>query len=265
VRLIRYLSAEQQVGYASLQPDGSAYRLEGSLAAGLRETDELAEVVRLLAPVAPCQVIGVGLNYRRHAQEVGVTPPADPILFSKGVNTVLGPGQPIVLPEGSLEVDYEGELAVVIGESGKNIARENAFDHVLGYTCANDVSARDWQLRRGGGQWYYGKSFDTFCPLGPALVTPDEIPNPHGLRLLTTLNGQRVQDWHTGDMVFDIPSLIAFLSRDTTLPSGTVILTGTPHGVGMAQRPPRWLKAGDEVRVEIEGIGALVNAVEASL
>ena len=158
-------------------------------------------------------------------------------------------------------VDYECELAVVIGRPCKNVSRANALDYVLGYTCANDVSARDWQVKRGGGQWCRGKFFDTFAPLGPCLVTRDEIPNPNTLRLRTILNGETVQDWNTSDMIFDVPTLIEFLSGSTTLLPGTVILTGTPHGVGMAGKPPRWLKAGDEVTIEIEKIGALTNPV----
>jgi 2-keto-4-pentenoate hydratase/2-oxohepta-3-ene-1,7-dioic acid hydratase in catechol pathway len=162
----------------------------------------------------------------------------------------------------SEQVDYECELAIVIGKRCKNVSREKALDYVLGYTCANDVSARDWQIHRGGGQWSRGKFFDTFCPLGPCLVTSDEITNPNALKIGTILNGERVQDWNTNDMIFDVPTLIAFLSGSTTLLPGTVILTGTPHGVGMAQKPPRWLRAGDVITVEIEGIGALTNPVE---
>jgi 2-keto-4-pentenoate hydratase/2-oxohepta-3-ene-1,7-dioic acid hydratase in catechol pathway len=162
----------------------------------------------------------------------------------------------------SHQVDYECELAVVIGKPCKNVSRERALDYVLGYTCANDVSARDWQITFGGGQWCRGKFFDTFAPLGPRLVTPDEIPNPNNLKIATILNGERVQDWNTNDMIFDVATLIEFFSGSTTLVPGTVILTGTPHGVGMAAKPePRWLKPGDEVTIEIEKIGALTNPV----
>ncbi len=161
----------------------------------------------------------------------------------------------------STKVDYECELAVVIGRACKNVARESALDCVLGYTCANDVSARDWQIERGGGQWCRGKFFDGFAPLGPCLVTPEDIPNPNALRIRTHLNGETVQDSNTDDMIFDVPSLIAFLSGSTTLRPGTVILTGTPEGVGMARKPPRWLRPGDEVSIEIEKIGTLTNPV----
>jgi 2-keto-4-pentenoate hydratase/2-oxohepta-3-ene-1,7-dioic acid hydratase in catechol pathway len=152
-------------------------------------------------------------------------------------------------------------LAVVIGRECKNVRRQNALDYVLGYTCGNDVSARDWQAQWGGGQWCRGKTFDTFCPLGPCLVTADEIPNPNQLKIKTILNGQAMQDWTTEDMIFDVPTLIEFLSGSTTLRPGTVIMTGTPHGVGFARTPPVWLKPGDEVTVEIEKIGRLTNPV----
>jgi len=158
-------------------------------------------------------------------------------------------------------VDYECELAVVINRRCKNVSRAEALDYVLGYTCANDVSARDWQRSLGGGQWCQAKSFDTFCPLGPVLVTKDEIPNPNNLRIKTVLNGEVMQDWTTSDMVFDVPTLIEFLSASKTLLPGTVILTGTPHGVGFARKPPVWLKSGDTVSIEIEKIGTLTNPV----
>ena len=161
----------------------------------------------------------------------------------------------------SEKVDYECELAVVIGRTAKNVPRENATDFILGYTCANDVSARDWQKDGGGGQWCRGKSFDTFTPLGPVLVTPGELPKPNALRIATRVNGETLQDWNTDDMIFDIPTIIEFLSASTTLLPGTVILTGTPHGVGMARTPPRWLKPGDIAEIEIESIGTLRNPV----
>ena len=158
-------------------------------------------------------------------------------------------------------VDYECELAVVIGRAARNVPREHALDYVLGYTCANDVSARDWQKEGGGGQWCRGKSFDTFCPLGPCLVTRDELANPNALRISTRIGGEVLQDSNTADMIFDVPTLIEFLSGSTTLLPGTVIITGTPQGVGMARNPPRWLQAGDNVTVEIESIGQLTNPV----
>jgi len=222
-----------------------------------------ATIKRLLAPILPSSILCIGLNYRHHAEESGAKPPERPILFIKTPNSVQNPGDPIEIPTfmASHKVDYECELAVVIGKPCKNATRENALSYVLGYTCANDVSARDWQLEWGGGQWCRGKSFDTFSPLGPCLVTTDEIPNPNALGIKTVLNGETVQNWNTNDMIFDVSALIAFLSGSNTLLPGTVILTGTPHGVGMAAKPPRWLKAGDEMVIEIEGIGQLVNPV----
>jgi len=182
----------------------------------------------------------------------------------KSISSVQNPGDDIVLPRHlkSQEVDYECELAVVIGKACKNVSRANALDYVLGYTCANDVSARDWQLKFGGGQWCRGKTFDTFAPLGPCLVLKDEIPDPNKLRIQTVLNGAVMQDWNTDDMIFDVPALIEFLSGDTTLLPGTVILTGTPHGIGAARKPPVFLKDGDVVTIEIEKIGSLTNPVK---
>lgn len=263
MKIIRYLDSHGTARHAAEQPDGTALELTGDLYAGLHPTDRPAEVLKILAPVQPAQILGIGLNYRRHAEETRAAIPSYPVLFMKGVNTLQNPNDPIVLPGHlpSEEVDYECELAVVIGKTGRNIPKEKALDHVLGYTCANDVSARDWQKQKGGGQWCRGKTFDTFCPLGPRLVTPDEIPNPNKLAIRTLLNGKAVQDWNTDDMIFDVPALIAFLSGSTTLPAGTVILTGTPHGVGMAANPPLWLKDGDTVVIEIEKIGSLTNPV----
>ncbi len=181
--------------------------------------------------------------------------------FMKTTNAVQNPGDPIRLPASSTKVDYEGELAIVLGKPARNVPKAEALSYVFGYTLANDVSARDWQFEWGGGQFCHGKSFDTFCPLGPVLVTADEIPNPNALRLVTTVNGETRQDWTTADMVFDVATLIAFLSEDRTLPAGTVILTGTPHGVGYACKPPSFLKPGDQIAVSIEAIGTLVSSV----
>ncbi|HYD83886.1 MAG TPA: fumarylacetoacetate hydrolase family protein, partial [Opitutus sp.] len=202
-------------------------------------------------------------NYRKHAAESGNDAPARPVLFIKATSSVQNPDDPIELPVklASTRVDYECELAIVIGKRCKNVPRAEALDYVLGYTCANDVSARDWQRDLGGGQWCQAKSFDTFCPLGPVLVTKDQIPNPNDLRIRTILNGETLQDWNTNDMVFDVPALIEFLSSSKTLLPGTVILTGTPHGVGFARQPPVWLKSGDTVSIDIEHIGTLTNPV----
>ncbi|MES1208633.1 MAG: fumarylacetoacetate hydrolase family protein [Pseudomonadota bacterium] len=263
MKIIRYLDKAGRSHHARENDDGSAHRIDGDVFGTHAVTSDVADVVQVLAPVSPTQIWAIGLNYRRHAEETGAKIPQHPILFAKGVNTVQHPGGPILIPTrlASAEVDYECELAVVIGRACKNVSRERALDFVWGYTCANDVSARDWQKGWGGGQWCRGKTFDTFAPLGPRLVTADEIPNPNALRIATVLNGERVQDSTTADMIFDVPRLIEFLSGSTTLPAGTVILTGTPEGVGMARTPPRWLAPGDVVTVEIECIGQLTNPV----
>lgn len=220
--------------------------------------------VTLLAPVVPSNIFCIGLNYREHAKEGGAAIPERPVVFMKPTSTLLDPGRPIVIPaccdpEG--EVDYECELAVVIGKTAHNVSKEEALDYVFGYTAANDVSARKWQFMPGG-QWIRGKGFDTFCPLGPVLVTADEIPDPQTLHIRTILNGKTMQDHTTGDMIFSVAELISFLSQDTTLLPNTVILTGTPQGVGCVRKPPVWLKDGDEVVVELEKIGRLVNPVK---
>jgi 2-keto-4-pentenoate hydratase/2-oxohepta-3-ene-1,7-dioic acid hydratase in catechol pathway len=264
MKIIRYLDPQGKVKYASQSPEGAAQVISGDLFGEYRVTGEPAQVQKLLAPVEPRAFLCIGLNYRRHAQECGDKIPEFPVLFMKSPGALTNPGDPIIIPRKmrSEEVDYECELAVVIGRSAKNVRRAQALEHVLGYTCANDVSARDWQIKKGGGQWCRGKTFDTFAPLGPCLVTTDEIPNPNSLAIRSTVSGERRQDWNTGDMIFDVPTLIEFLSASTTLLAGTVILTGTPHGVGMGFKPPRWLKAGDSVTVEIEKIGPLTNPVE---
>jgi 2-keto-4-pentenoate hydratase/2-oxohepta-3-ene-1,7-dioic acid hydratase in catechol pathway len=263
MKIIRYQDRNGNIGHAAMQPDGTKSKLSGNIFQSAKITGEKADVAKLLAPVEPTMIICIGLNYRRHAQETHANIPQFPVVFFKGLNTVQHPGEPILLPTHlkSDEVDYECELAVVIGRRCKNVQRTRALEHVIGYTCANDVSARDWQKERGGGQWCRGKTFDTFCPLGPCLVTADEIPNPNALAIRTVVSGEVLQDWNTNDMIFDVPALIEFLSGSTTLLPGTVILTGTPHGVGMARTPRRWLRAGDSVSIEIEKIGALTNPV----
>jgi len=263
MRIIRYRTPQGTIKFASQQADGSALEIEGDLFGDFRVTDRRADVAKLLSPIQPTTFLCIGLNYKRHAEEGKNPIPKYPVLFMKNPAAVQNPGDPIVLPRKleSKQVDYECELAVVIGRTCKNATPETALDYVLGYTCGNDVSARDWQKDFGGGQWCRGKTFDTFGPLGPALVLKDEIPNPNALRIKTTLNGQTMQDWTTEDMIFDVPTLITFLSGSTTLLPGTVIMTGTPHGVGAARKPPVFLKAGDTVTVEIEKIGQLTNPV----
>jgi 2-keto-4-pentenoate hydratase/2-oxohepta-3-ene-1,7-dioic acid hydratase in catechol pathway len=262
MKLIRHLTSAGPA-YAALLADGSARTVDGDILGRYRVTDTVVIPGKLLAPIQPTNILCIGLNYRQHAAESKSPLPKHPVLFIKNTASVQNPGDPIEIPVKlpSTRVDYECELAVVIGRRCKNVSRAEALDYVLGYTCGNDVSARDWQRDGGGGQWCQGKGFDTFCPLGPVLVTRDEIPNPNALRLRTILNGETMQDWNTNDMIFDVPAIIEFLSASKTLLPGTVILTGTPHGVGFARTPPVWLKAGDTVSIDIEHIGTLTNPV----
>ena len=262
MKLIRHATSAGPA-WAALQPDGSVRAVTGDIFGDFRVTDQVVPAGKLLAPLPPAAILCIGLNYAKHAAEGGKPPPERPVLFMKNPGSVQNPGDPIEIPtrQPSTMVDYECELAVVIGRRCKNVSRAGAMDYVLGYTCANDVSARDWQRSLGGGQWCHAKSFDTFCPLGPVLVTKDEIPEPNNLRIKTVLNGQVMQDCSTSDMIFDVPTLIEFLSSSKTLLPGTVILTGTPSGVGFARTPPVWLKAGDTVSIEIEKIGTLTNPV----
>ena len=207
----------------------------------------------------PGKIVCVGLNYRSHLAEIGEAAPEYPILFLKGPTSIIGHQEAIVLPRISRQVDYEGELAVVIGRRGKYILESEALSYVAGYTCANDVSAHDIEFRTS--QWTSGKMLDTFCPLGPVLLTAVEVPHPNHLRLKTLLNGRVVQDECTADMIFSVPFLISYISSLATLEPGDVILTGTPAGIGCNQRPQVFLKAGDHVSVEIDGIGTLTNPV----
>jgi len=263
MKIIRFLDEVGHERIGLLQVDGSAEVVVGDVFGDLKRTGESATISKLLAPIVPTAILAIGLNYRRHAEESGAKIPEFPILFIKSPNTLQNPNDPIQIPSHlkSDEVDYECELAVVIGKTCKNATKENALDFVLGYTCANDVSARDWQIKRGGSQWCRGKCFDTFCPIGPAIVTKDEILNPNSLGIRTILNGVEVQSWNTDDMIFGVPELIEFLSGSTTLFPGTVIITGTPHGVGMGRKPQVWLKPGDVVSIEIDSIGTLTNPV----
>jgi len=264
MRIIRYLDGSGEVKFGSEHPDGNVFVLSGDIFNSARLTNEPAEIAKRLAPVMPSMIWCVGLNYRHHAIESGLKIPEYPVIFAKSPGAIQNPEDPIQIP-GQLdteEVDFECELAVVIGKKCKNVQREHALAYVLGYTCANDVSARDWQIRKGGSQWCRGKTFDTFAPLGPSIVTTDEISDPNSLRIQTILNGEIMQDWNTQDMIFDVPALIEFLSASTTLLPGTLILTGTPHGVGMARKPPVWLKSGDHISIVIEKIGTLHNYVE---
>jgi 2-keto-4-pentenoate hydratase/2-oxohepta-3-ene-1,7-dioic acid hydratase in catechol pathway len=265
MRIIRFESANQiHLGVPTDDTYTAARRIEGDLFSP-RPTDQVLKVEKLLAPLVPTDILCIGLNYREHAAESGSQIPANPMLFIKASNTLQNPGDPILIPRRSTQIDYECELAVVIGpRPAKNVSKADALNYVYGYTAANDVSSRDWQREKslGGGQFARGKSFDTFCPLGPVLVTRDEIPDPNALRIKTILNGQIMQDHTTGDMIFDVPTLIESLSSTMTLRPGAVILTGTPQGVGFARTPPVWLKQGDTCVVDIEKIGRLENPVQ---
>jgi 2-keto-4-pentenoate hydratase/2-oxohepta-3-ene-1,7-dioic acid hydratase in catechol pathway len=263
MKLIRYSDHSGKIHHAAQQADGAYLRVAGDPFSEKRVTQEPASVAKILAPVVPVMIWCIGQNYRRHADEVGMSSGDYPVVFAKGANALQDPGATIAIPTraGTAELDYEGELVVIIGKASKDVSREHALEYVAGYTCGNDVSARDWQLKKGGSQWCRGKSFDTFAPIGPCLVTPDSIADPGGLRIETAVNGRVMQDGNTSDMVRDVPALIEFLSQSTTLLPGTAIFTGTPHGVGMAQNPPLWLKDGDEVSITIEKIGTLTNIV----
>jgi len=220
---------------------------------------------RLLAPIIePGKVICIGLNYRDHAAESGMDIPSEPVCFSKFSQAVIGPDAAIELPAVSKQVDYEAELVAVIGRCGKNIAAADALSYVAGYTNGNDVSARDWQIGRPGGQWLLGKTHDTFAPLGPWLVTADEIADPNQLGIRLRLGGETMQESNTQKFIFTIQQIIEHLSKVITLQPGDVIFTGTPPGVGMARKPPVFLKPGDEVEVEIDGLGILRNPVTAA-
>ncbi len=220
--------------------------------------------LRFLTPIAPSAVFCIGVNYASHAKEFGHVQQAWPTTFMKSPASVVASGETVRLPRQlrSDKVDFEAELAIVVGRDFRNTSKDNALSHVLGYTCANDVSARDWQKEWGGSQWSRGKSFDTFCPLGPCLLTPDEVPDPQALGIRFRLNGETMQSASTAEMQFGIADILTFLSGSSTVPADAVILTGSPAGVGMGRTPPRWLKPGDRMEVEIDGIGVLENPVD---
>ena len=264
MRIARFLDPQHEIRFGIPRDQQTAERLDGNLYGGLRPSGETLRVSKWLAPLDPVNIFCIGLNYHGHATETGASIPEHPVIFMKPTSSVAGPEDPILLPASCVqgpEVDYEAELAVVIGKQAKNVPVAAALEAVLGYTAANDISARRWQKHGGGGQWVRGKSFDTFCPLGPVLVTADEIPDPQALTIGCELNGQQLQCGFTGDMIFSVAELISRLSRDTTLLPGTLILTGTPSGVGFTRNPPVFLSPGDRVRVSIEGIGILENRI----
>ena len=264
MKIVRFLTNEGKICLGKIETDRpeEARIIRGDLFGELEITAQRVRIGRLLSPLVPPNILAVGLNYGSHAAETKISLPENPVLFIKATTSVTGPDELILLPlAGPDRVDYEAELAVIIGRKAKNVGRKDALDYVLGYACANDISARDWQIEKQKKQWARGKSFDTFCPLGPCLVTRDEIPDPNSLRLRAILNGQVMQDSNTSDMIFDVQSLISDMSRSLTLLPGTVILTGTPEGVGFTRKPPVFLKEGDTITIEIERIGSLTNRV----
>ncbi len=262
MKIVRHLTS-QGPAYAALSADGTAHEIAGDIFNDYVVTNRVVAIGTLLAPVPAAAIFGVGLNYQKHADELGRVVQTHPLIFIKSPNTLQHPGAAVELPRRlpSHAVDYEGELAVVIGRTCKNVSKADALDYVLGYTCANDVSARDWQFILGGGQFCQGKSFDTFCPLGPVLVTADEITDPDNLSVTTRVNGELRQDGNTHQMIFAVADLVSFLSSSKTLLPGTIILTGSPDGVGHSLKPPVYLQSGDVVSVEIERIGVLTNPV----
>lgn len=242
---------------------GEAGLRQAALAAANGQPIESRDV-KLLAPIPdPQKILCIGLNYADHARESGMTPPPEPVVFSKLATTVLPPGDAIVLPEASQAVDYEAELVVIIGRAGRNIPAADARHYIAGYCPGNDVSARDWQLQKPGGQWLLGKSFDTFAPFGPALTTQDEVADPNNLRIQFRLNGRTLQDSNTDQFLFRVDQVVAYVSKVCTLLPGDCIFTGTPAGVGFARNPRVLLSPGDVCEVEIERLGILTNPVVA--
>jgi 2-keto-4-pentenoate hydratase/2-oxohepta-3-ene-1,7-dioic acid hydratase in catechol pathway len=250
--------------YACLTASGSYEALTGTWENGFSPTGQII-TGSLLAPVEPPMIWADGLNYHAHATEMNLPIPEYPVAFSKALSALHTPHGHLVMPTGpfaeSASVDWEVELAIVIGPRCRDVSVADAPHVIAGYTIANDVSARDWQIQRGGGQWMRGKSFDTFCPVGPYVVTPDELPLPLHLNLTTHVNDEQVQHGHTSDMIFSIAQIISFLSSSTTLLPGTLILTGTPPGVGLGYTPPRYLKKGDRVTVAIDHLGQMTHEV----
>ena len=262
MKVVSWTSTDGRVERGAL--DGEVIRVLDGDWGGLRPTGATvdAATVALGSPVTPRSIVCVGLNYRLHAEESGLPVPDQPALFTKLVSSLLSPGGEIVKPDATEKLDYEVELGVVIGRETRGVSVEDALDYVAGYVCVNDVSARDLQKGDGYG-WVRGKSADTFCPVGPFVVTADEVPDPQALRLTTRVNGETRQDSSTADMIFSVAEVISFISEVVTLQPGDLICTGTPSGVADGMSPPKYLQPGDHVVVEIEGLGRLENTVVA--
>jgi 2-keto-4-pentenoate hydratase/2-oxohepta-3-ene-1,7-dioic acid hydratase in catechol pathway len=262
MRIARFLTDGGRQALGRLADEGTAYPLVGELFGELTFAPQSVPVRAWLPPVDPLNIFAIGRNYPAHVAETGARRPEQPLIFLKATTALLAPGEPIRLPRSAPdEVDFEAELAIVIGRRARRLSAAAALDYVLGYTCANDVSARDCQ--RGDKQWTRAKSFDTFCPLGPWLVTADAL-NPDDCAIRSRLNGRTMQEARTSVMIFSCAALVSYLSHQFTLLPGTVILTGTPEGVGMARQPPVFLRPGDRIEVEVEGIGTLSNPVAAT-
>lgn len=264
MRIARFESAGS-IFTGSPLDDRSARVIHGEVLSDYRITNEVLNVDRWLAPIVPTDLLCIGLNYREHAIETGSEVPDNPMLFIKSSNALSDPGARIVLPRNTQQVDFEGELVVIIGKSARHVSKADALKHVFGYCVGNDVSARDWQKEKklNGGQFARGKSFDGFAPIGPWIVTADEVPNPNALTIETKVSGETLQSSTTADMIFDVAAIISSLSETMTLRPGTAIFTGTPSGVGVARKPQRFLRPGDVVEITIEKLGTLSNPVVA--
>ncbi len=264
MQIIRFITQEDQLKFGCGYDGHTASILEGDIFSEVVDTGQRTAIKKLLTPIQPTAIFCIGLNYRLHARETGVDLPPYPVVFMKNPGAALAHQEAIQIPASCVkvpEVDFEAELGVIIKSPVKNVSEAQALDHVLAFTCANDVSARRWQKKGGGGQWVKGKSFDTFCPFGPAMVTLDEIKNPQELGIECRVNGKVMQKSNTRDMIFSVAQIISFLSLSTTLLPGTLILTGTPSGVGFVRTPPVYLGPGDQVEIQLERIGTLANPV----
>jgi 2-keto-4-pentenoate hydratase/2-oxohepta-3-ene-1,7-dioic acid hydratase in catechol pathway len=264
MKIIRFISDGNEKLYGAFDPavPARARVIEGDILGRFSLTDRSAAIKKVLPPIDPPNILALGFSYGKHAGETESRAPESPVLFIKATNSLIGLGDTIILPKaGPDEVDYEAELVIVIGKQAKNVSPKEAMEVVFGYTCANDVSARDWQMVKQKKQWARGKSFDTFCPLGPYIVTKDEVPDPNSLRIQSILNGKVMQDSNTSDMLFSVAEIVSDVSQSLTLLPGTVILTGTPEGVGFVRKPPVFLRQGDAITIVIEKLGELTNPV----
>lgn len=264
MKILRFESDDNKVYTGCDFKDNFASVIKGDITSDFFNTKKRKIVKKILTPIVPKVIFCIGLNYKLHAKEIKLELPLYPVVFMKNLSAAAAHEDKIKIPlccAKKPEVDYEAELAIVIKKSGKNISYDKAFEHVLGYTCANDISARRWQKHAGGNQWVRSKSFDTFCPFGPWIVTGDEIKNPDNLNIECILNGKTMQKSNTSDMIFSVAQIISYLSESTTLIAGTIILTGTPSGVGFTRKPPVYLASGDVLETRIEKIGMLKNHV----